>query len=348
MMSLQTDYTRSLKEKTERLKNGLAKISRDHLCSGLIPTPITKGFRSRAKYKIFGNPESFSIKGTDPIQGEVPYKDALWMMPSWGRKLVIEIVAIISDKLSYFWVDGFEVQLAHGNRHAHVTLSVKRQDRKSYAELAEFMLDNVSSLEGVSIPSKKQYLGKSYLLHNIDKKNFYAQYAAFFQSNVCLTTWLVNEVKHKCQKLDFYRILDLYCGVGLFSLSIAENTTPVLGVDINKRAIDSAWLNAKNLGFGQVSFLCCPVENFLQNASISPNDLVIIDPPRSGCPESLIHIISKRKPDFICSISCDLPSHIRDLEHWIGNGYDVQSIAALDMFPFTEFLETVAFLQRRN
>jgi tRNA/tmRNA/rRNA uracil-C5-methylase (TrmA/RlmC/RlmD family) len=347
-MSLQTDYTRSLKEKIERLKNGLAKISSDHLCSGLIPTPITKGYRSRAKYKVFGNPESFSIKGTDPIHGEVPYEDALWMMPSWGKKLVIQIVEIISDKLSHFWVDGFEVQLAHGNRHAHVTISVKRQDRKSYAELAEFMLDNVSSLDGVSIPSKKQDLGKSYLLHNIGKKNFYAQYAAFFQCNVCLTTRLVNEVKHKCQNLDFYRILDLYCGVGLFSLSIAENTTPVLGVDINKRAIDSARLNAKNLGFGQVSFLCCPVENFLQNASISPNDLVITDPPRSGCPESSIHIISKRKPDFICSISCDLPSHIRDLKLWIGNGYLVRSIAALDIFPFTEFLETVAFLQRRN
>lgn len=347
-MSLRTNYTRSLQEKTERLKNGLAEISRDHLCSRIIPTPITKGFRSRAKFKVFGNPESFSIKGTDPKHGEVPYEDALWMMPSWGRKLVIQIVKIISDRFSHFWVDGFEVQLAHGNKHAHVTLSVKKQDRKSYAELAKFMLDNVSSLEGVSIPSKKQDLGKSYLLHNIDKKNFYAQYTAFFQSNVCLTTRLVNEVKHKCQNLDFYRILDLYCGVGLFSLSIAENTTSVLGVDINKRAIDSARLNAKNLDFGQVSFLCCPVENFLQNASISPNDLVIIDPPRSGCPESLIHIISERKLDFICSISCDLPSHIRDLKQWIGNGYDVQSIAALDMFPFTEFLETVAFLQRTS
>lgn len=347
-MSLQTNYTRSLKEKTERLKIGLAELSCDYLYSKLIPTPITKGYRNRVKYKVFGNPESFRIKGTDPIYGEVPFEDALWMMPSWGRKLVVRIVKILSDKLMHFWVDGFEVQLAHGNKHAHVALSVKKQDQKNYAELADLLLDKVSALEGVSIPSKKQNIGKSYLLHNINKRIFYSQYAAFFQSNVCLTTRLVNEVIHKCKNLDFYRILDLYCGVGLFSLSIAEDSTPILGVDINKRAIDSARQNAKNLDLSQVSFLCSPVENFFRYASISPHDLVIIDPPRSGCPESLIPFISKRKPEYIFSISCDLPSHLRDLRKWMRNGYELQSISALDMFPFTEFLETVAFLQRKD
>ena len=347
-MSLQTLYTSSLKEKTERVKIGLGELSRDHLFSSVIPTPISRGFRNRSKYKIFGNPERFRINGTDPIHGEVPYEDALWILPAWGRKLVMQIVEIISDKLMDFWIDGFEVQIAHGNKHAHVALSVKRQDKQSYAELADLLLDRVSALEGVSIPSKKQNIGKTYLLHDINKKKFFSQYAAFFQSNVRLTTKLVNEVINSCKNLDFFRILDLYCGVGLFSLSIADDSTPILGVDINKRAIDSARQNAQYLDLGQVSFLCSPVENFLQNAYISPNDLVIIDPPRSGCPESLITIISNRKPEYIFSISCDLPSHIRDLKKWIGNGYELQSLAALDMFPFTEFLETVAFLQRKE
>ena len=347
-MSLRTNYAHSLREKTTQWENYLAEISSDHLFSGLIRTPITKGYRSRVKYKIFGNPDSFNIRATDPIRGEVPYEDALWMMPSWGKKLVIQIVEIISARLLNFWVDGFEVQIAHGNRHAHVTLSVKRKDSQSYAELAEFMLDNVCALEGVSIPSQKQDFGKPYLLHNINGKFFYSQYSAFFQSNLSLTSRLLEEVERKCQDLEFYRILDLYCGVGLFSLSLAKNTTTAIGVDVNKRAIDSARLNAKNLGFSQVSFLCCPVENFFHKASIGSNDLVIIDPPRSGCPESLIEIISEHKPNNIFSISCDPRTHIRDLKQWIGDGYALQSIGALDMFPFTEYLETVAFLYRKN
>jgi tRNA/tmRNA/rRNA uracil-C5-methylase (TrmA/RlmC/RlmD family) len=347
-MSLRTNYLHSLQEKTTQWENGLAEISSGHLFSELIPTPITKGFRSRSKFKIFGNPESFSIKATDAIQGEVPYEDALWMMPSWGKKLVIQIVEIISNRLSNFWIDGFEVQLAHGNRYAHITLSVKRTDKQSYAELAEFMLDKVTALEGVSIPSKKQDFGKPYLVHNIIGKDFYSQYSAFFQSNLRLTERLLEEVEHECKNLKFYRILDLYCGVGLFSLSLAKNTTTAIGVDINKRAIDSARLNAKNLGLGKVSFICCPVENFLQNVSISSNDLVIIDPPRSGCPKSSIEIISKHRPNYIFSISCNPRTHICDLKQWLEDDYTVRSLAALDMFPFTEYLETVAFLQRKK
>ena len=343
-----SEYTRYLQEKTDRLKSALADISCDHLFSKIIPTPITKGYRSRAKYKIFGNPKSFFIKGTDPIHGEVPYEDSLWLMPTWGRKLVNQIVEITSGWLTRFWIDGFEVQLAHGNRQAHVTLSVKRQEKKSSPELAHSLLDRIANLDGVSIPSKKQDIGKSYLLHNINKRSFFSQYTAFFQSNIRLTPRLVNEVKQNCANVDFYRILDLYCGVGLFSLSIAGGSTPVIGVDINKRAIDSARLNAKNLGLSLVNFICSPVENFLQNAFINPNDMVIVDPPRTGCPESLISIISKRKSCYICSISCNPQTQIRDLKKWIGHGYSVQSIAALDMFPFTEFLETVVFLYRKD
>jgi tRNA/tmRNA/rRNA uracil-C5-methylase (TrmA/RlmC/RlmD family) len=342
------DYTQSIKEKSMRWKESLAEISSDHLFSRLIPTPITKGYRSRAKFKIFGNPDSFSIKATDPILGEVPYENALWMMPSWGKKLVNQIAEIIADRLLDFWVDGFEVQIAHGNRHAHVTLSVKRKDKRSYADLGELMLDKVAALEGISIPSKKQDFGKSYLQHTINGKDFYSQYSAFFQSNLYLTSKLLEEIEREFHILKIYRILDLYCGVGLFSLSLAKNTTPALGVDINKRAIDSARLNAKNLGLDQVSFLCSPVENFFQNTSINSNDLVIIDPPRSGCPKSLIEIISRYKPNYIFSISCSPQTHIRDLKQWIGDGYMIRSIVALDMFPFTEYLETVAFLYREN
>jgi tRNA/tmRNA/rRNA uracil-C5-methylase (TrmA/RlmC/RlmD family) len=347
-MSLVADYSDSFREKTIHWETSLAEISDDPPISELIPTPISKGYRSRAKYKIFGDPSGFRIKATDPVKGEVHYENALWMMPSWGKKLAIKIVDTISDRLSDFWVDGFEIQLAHGNKSAHLTLSVKREERRSYAELVEFMLDKIFALAGISIPSKKQELGKSYLLHNVNGRIFCSQYSAFFQSNLCLTSRLLEEIESQCRNLEFSRILDLYCGVGLFCLSIAKKDTPIIGVDINKRAIDSARINAKAMGFGQASFLCSPIENSLQNTKIDSKDLVIIDPPRSGCPQSAIEFISKHKPNNIFSISCNPRTHIRDLKQWLGNGYTVRSSCALDMFPFTEYLETVVLLQRKN
>jgi tRNA/tmRNA/rRNA uracil-C5-methylase (TrmA/RlmC/RlmD family) len=341
-------YKRHLLQKASEIHNLLEKISGCHMKSEIIPTPIAKGYRNRAKYKIFGHPDKYEIRGTDPIQGEVPYKSALWMLPVWGEKLVKQVIDVISEKLSRFWVDGLEVQLSHGKRQAHATLSVKRQDGQSYAALAEMLLDKVPTLGGVSIPSKKQSFGKSFLLHNINGLDIFSEYSAFFQSNLCLTTKLVEDVRRKCWDWDFKRILDLYCGVGLFALSVAKRETPAVGVDLNKRAIDSARFNAKKLDFLRTHFFCCPVENFIQNSILGSDDLIIIDPPRTGCPASLIHSVSEQKPKYICSISCYLPTHRRDLELWIENGYSVRSLTAFDMFPFTEFLETVVFLTRNN
>jgi tRNA/tmRNA/rRNA uracil-C5-methylase (TrmA/RlmC/RlmD family) len=331
-----------------RWEQGLADISFEHLFSGIVPTPIVKGFRSRAKYKIFGDHEDFNIKATDPIRGEVPYGESLWMMPSWGKRLIVRIVEILSSKLSSFWVDGFEIQLAHGKNSAHLTLSVKRKERQCYQELAELLLAKIKFLEGVAVPSKRQNFGKPYLKHAINGRDFFSQYSAFFQPNLRLTPKLLEEIRSWCQDVDFNRILDLYCGVGLFSLSLADDNTTVIGVDINKRAIDTARLNAKNLSLGRVSFVCSPVENFLQDAFISPNDLVIIDPPRQGCPQSLIDSLSRHKPSYIFSVSCNPRTHICDLRRWIGDGYTIQAVSAYDMFPFTEFLETVAFLEWKH
>lgn len=340
------EYEYHLEQKRSQLQNFIDVIGGNSHSPDIIPTPIAKGYRNRVKYKILGNTESFSIKGTDPLHGEVPYEEALWLLPGWGRKLVARVMDIIAGNLEEYWVDGLEVQLSHGNKHAHLTLSVKRKDLKSYSTLAHSLLDEVSSLAGISIPSKRKDYGDPYLQHRIHKKTFYSQYAAFFQSNVRLTARLVNEIVHRCRDLDYCGILDLYCGVGLFSLSLAEKGTPILGVDINKRAIDSARWNAKNQGFSRVSFVCSPVENFLPGTTIGPSHLVIIDPPRSGCPSSVVRMVSQGKPEYICSISCHLPSHTRDLKQWIENGYFVDSIVALDMFPFTEFLETVVILRR--
>jgi 23S rRNA (uracil1939-C5)-methyltransferase len=342
------EYERHLELKRSEWQNLISEIGENNDFPEIIPTPIAKGYRNRVKYKILGNPESFVIIGTDPLLGDVPYEEALWLLPKWARKTVAQIIDIISDNQEEYWIDGLEVQLSHGNKHAHLTLSVKKQDARPFSVLADSLLEKVPALQGVSIPSKKKEYGKSYLLHRINRKIFFSQYAAFFQSNLCLTERLVKEVKNQCGDMDYDGILDLYCGVGLFSLSVAEDSIPVLGVDINKRAVDSARLNARNQGFGRASFVCCPVENYVLGPSVGPRHLVIIDPPRAGCPASLIRILSERKAGYICSISCHLPSHARDLKRWIENGYIVHSLAALDMFPFTEFLETVAFLRRSD
>ena len=154
--NLRSSYKLHLLQKKSEMQNLFHEIAHDSKCPEIVPTPITKGCRNRAKFKIFGDPDGFAIKGTDPRQGEVPYENALWILPLWGKKLVERIIDVIIEKLCHFWVDGLEVQLSHGNRDGHVSLSVKRQDSRSYSELVETLLEKVPALAGVS--PANQYL----------------------------------------------------------------------------------------------------------------------------------------------------------------------------------------------
>ena len=340
-------YKQTLQQKTAQVRKSLSEISYGHLCTDITPAAVEQGFRNRAKFKIFGTTKNFEVKWTDPLSGETLASKAVWILPEWGSRLVADTIGVISRNLSGCWVDGFEVQLTHGNRQAHLTLSVKRTEGRSYAELADLLLTKISGLKGVSIPSQKSDFGEPYLLHSILGKEFFSHHAAFFQSNLQLTPRLLEDVQEKSQKRRFRRIIDFYCGVGLFSLFLTKNDTEVIGVDNNRRAIESAGRNADYQGISGASFMCASVETYARQVRLFPDDFVLLDPPRLGCPDSLIETIANHRPHRVCSISCCLKTHIRDLKHWIKKGYSIQSFSAFDMFPFTEFLETVALLAKK-
>jgi tRNA/tmRNA/rRNA uracil-C5-methylase (TrmA/RlmC/RlmD family) len=330
-----------------RVKRCLSEISSDHLFGDIIPTAVELGFRNRAKFKIIGDPQRFEVRGTDPLSGEVSALEAARVLPEWGRKLVADTIGLISLNLSDHWIDGFEVQLAHGKKHAHLTLSVKRSECVSYSKLADLLLNKISGLKGVAVPSQKSDFGESYLHHDILGKTFVSHYTAFFQPNLQLTPRLLEDVQENYPKKHTGRIVDFYCGVGLFSLFLAKNDTEIMGADNNKRAIESARRNAESMKIIHASFVCSSIDTYASRIRLFPDDFVLIDPPRSGCSHTFIETITGHGPRYVCSISCCLKTHIRDLKHWLRRGYSIQSFSAFDMFPFTEFLETVAFLTKR-
>jgi 23S rRNA (uracil1939-C5)-methyltransferase len=75
---------------------------------------------------------------------------------------------------------------------------------------------------------------------------------------------------------------------------------------------------------------------------------VLINPPRSGCPPKVINAITSRNPNHVLLISCSLKTHAIDLVMWKKGGYEILSLKAFDMFPFTDFLETVTVLKREG
>lgn len=345
--TLERAYRIHLEKKTSIIRKHLDGIGSGHLFGEIISSPLKDGYRNRAKYKIYPRDRKIELKGTDPIQGEVLYKRTLWILPEWGRVIINQVVEIISSRYQAFPVDGFELQLTHGRKEAHITLSVKRSIIQPYSELAQTLLAEVSALKGIAIPSQKTEFGEAFLNHRLLNKDICAHYDAFFQSNLHLTPELVKAVLSICVQSPLSEIVDVYCGVGFFSLFIGEKGSRILGIDTDKKAIESARINAAKMGLKKASYICSSAEEFVAEHGLGGPDIILIDPPRAGCQPQVISSIAHARSPKICLVSCAIDTHVNDLVKWSREGYVPVSFQALDMFPFTEFIETVTLLNHQ-
>ncbi len=341
-------YREHIRDKEIHFENLLKQIGYSGFFSGIFPSPVQVGFRNRAKFRIFRNNGRIKIIGTDPIRGDDTVEKTMWILPDWGQALVNRVCDVIRDRPDKIPIDGFEVQLTHGKKSAHLTLSLRKTADNCTDELAHSLLEDTPGLKGVAVPSKGAHYGSSFLTHRICGLEINAHHTAFFQSNFFLTSILVNKVKEILKEEKKETIFDFYCGVGLFSLQVGDNFSQITGVDNNKNAIDSAKKNAETLNFKNARFTCSSVDDYVQDAEPVELDLAIINPPRSGCTARNISIIARMGPEVVCQVSCAPDTSVRDLEEWKKNGYVVQSLLAFDMFPFTNFLETAAVLKREG
>ena len=326
----------------------LDRIGCESLCQIITPTPLQKGFRNRAKFRVYENQGTVRIVGTDPHEGDVPYEKALWILPAWARKIAGRVATYRKDYKHDFPFDGFELQLTHGRQQAHVIISVKRLISEFFEAYAKDLWTTIPELMGVAIPSQKIELGDVCLDHWLLGKSFYGHYDSFFQSNLSLTPSLLDRIASEAKEIHYDKIVDLYCGSGLLSLSFAKKGTRIVGVESDKNAVDCASKNALRLGFKSSSFIHSKAENFVESEESRPDSLVIMNPPRAGCESSVIDSVTRQSPNNIILVSCYLETHVRDLGLWQERDYDVASIAAFDMFPFTPFLETVTFLKNKH
>ncbi len=140
--------------------------------------------------------------------------------------------------------------------------------------------------------------------------------------------------------------LDLFCGIGNFTLFIAKNADNVIGIDSGKTAIDDAQYNSKKNLIKNIRFVYNDVKYrmALLLAEGSCFDLVLIDPPRNGVGKDSVNLIVSFQPSKIIYISCNPVTLSRDIVYFKAKGYELKRIQAVDMFPQTYHIETVAEL----
>jgi len=170
---------------------------------------------------------------------------------------------------------------------------------------------------------------------------------AFTQSNLLQNEALVREVSTLLAPEPGQEVLDLYCGVGNFSIPAAAAGAFVLGIDMSPRAVRSAVSNAARLGLESASFRQGLAEE--EAASLARRgrrfDAVLLNPPRTGCRRT-VGILHSLGPARVVLVSCDPATFARDAALLTSSGYGLSALRAFDLFPQTFHFETVGLFVR--
>lgn len=171
---------------------------------------------------------------------------------------------------------------------------------------------------------------------------------SFFQVNPVQTELLYSKTLEYAALTGNETVFDLYCGIGTISLFLSAKAKKVYGVEIVAEAIADAHMNVELNDITNVEFVLGEAENAVPDLYRKGvrADVVVLDPPRKGCEESLLQLLVEMQPDRIVYVSCNPATLARDLKYLDEHGYKVVEVQPVDMFPWTAHVETVILMTK--
>ena len=199
--------------------------------------------------------------------------------------------------------------------------------------------------------------GQGYITDYIGNVKYQISPLSFYQVNPVQTEKLYGLALEYADLKGDETVWDLYCGIGTISLFLAQKAKQVYGVEIVPQAIDDAKENAKINAIDNAEFFVGKAEEVLpeyyaeyereHNGETAHADVIVVDPPRKGCDETLLETIVKMQPEKVVYVSCDSATLARDLKYLCENGYEIRKVRGVDQFPETVHVETVVKLVRK-
>lgn len=188
--------------------------------------------------------------------------------------------------------------------------------------------------------------GRGYIEDTLCGYTFRISPKSFYQINTLQTEKLYQAAIDMAELKGTEQVLDAYCGIGTISIIASASCKSVIGVEVNKNAVQDAMSNARRNKIKNAYYYNDDAGNFMVNLAQNKEkiDTVFIDPPRSGCDERFMKSLLKLNPEKIIYISCNPVTQIRDVEYLAGKGYTVKAIQPVDMFPQTDEIECIVKL----
>lgn len=193
--------------------------------------------------------------------------------------------------------------------------------------------------------------GETYITDYIGQIQYRISPLSFYQVNPVQTKKLYDIALEYADLHGNETVWDLYCGIGTISLFLAQKAKKVYGVEIVPQAIEDAKTNAAINGIENAEFFVGAAEEVMPRKYREENiraDVIVVDPPRKGCDQSLLDTILDMAPERVVYVSCDPATLARDLKYLCEKKYEFVKVRAVDQFCHSVHVETVVLLRKKN
>ena len=260
-------------------------------------------------------------------------------------------------------MESFKIRVYDEDRHTGLFRYIQRQSvfpsaknfvnalLKRHPEITT-VVQNINDKQTTMVlgDREKVLFGPGYIEDVLCKKRFRISSRSFYQVNSLQTEKLYNIALDYAGFSGKERILDAYCGIGTIGIIAADRCREVLSVELNPDAVKDAIENAKLNDVKNVEVYRNDAGRFMRDMAAKKEklDILFMDPPRSGASEEFLMSALELGPARIVYVSCEPTTLARDLAVLTEGGYEMKKAVPVDMFPYTEGVETVVLLSRRN
>lgn len=220
---------------------------------------------------------------------------------------------------------------------------------KNHPNVKSFIwIQNRNVADSIQAEHTEVLLGRDYIFDSLAGFRYRLWWDTFFQTNPVQAEKLVELALEMANPQSNEKMIDLFCGVGSFSLPFAERVEQLAGIEIVDTSIQSARRNATDNNIDNTQFFTSDARRGLAEVveTFGRPNLFLLDPPRSGAGGKVMRRIGRAQPDRVVYVSCNPKSFATDIKQLRDFGYQLEKVQPVDLFPQTYHVELVALLTR--
>jgi 23S rRNA (uracil1939-C5)-methyltransferase len=370
---MHVDYAKQLEYKENKVRNCLARIG------GFTEIPMEPVcgmeepyyYRNKSQYPVGRNKDGSIAIGFYAGRTHSIIDTSHCFI---GAKVNEDIIAIVRSFIEKFKLEPYEEELHKGLiRHVltrvgfrtgeiMVCLVINGRELPHGEELVE-SLKKINGMKSICLNVNKEKTnvilgdriiplwGEPYITDYIGDIKYQISPLSFYQVNPVQTKKLYDIALEYADLHGEETVWDIYCGIGTISLFLAQKAKKVYGVEIVPQAIEDAKKNALINNITNAEFFIGAAEEVLPTKYKEEKiyaDVIVVDPPRKGCDQSLLDTILAMAPKRVVYVSCDPATLARDLKFLCEKDYELKRVRAVDQFSHSTHVETVVLISRKG